>query len=233
MVDSLAQILECWYADDTVLFTACEDFERSVKNLQGDLNSLNVWCENNGIRANTDKTKVMVFGSSVTTNKLQQPKVLLDKVLLQNVSAYKYLGINLDSQLTYNLHVIKLINSTAAKLKQFQRMRSFLNTKAALMVYKNMLLPLLEYGDIFLLATSSISKKRLQILQNKGLHCAINKGLETSTAELHNLAKLLKLKHRREQHVLNFIFLTKHKTAAILRINQSTPSKRVPVKRNC
>ena len=89
---------------------------------------------------------------------------------------------------------------------RFRRMRSFLNTKAALLVYKGMMLPVLEYGDIFLLGTSVDNRKRLQILQNKGLRCALNRGIETSTDDLHKEANLLKLKYRREQHVLNYMY---------------------------
>ena len=51
-----------------------------------------------------------------------------------------------------------------------------------------------------------MNKKRLQVLQNKGLRCALNKGIETSTDELHKEANLLKLKYRREQHLLNFMY---------------------------
>ena len=194
------------YADDTVLFTANSNFGKSVNNLQDDLNSLNVWCKNNGILANTDKTKVMVFGTPNMLSKLPSYEVKLDDTLLQVVTAYKYLGITLDSQLKYNLHVNRLIGSVTAKLKQFQRMRSFLNTKAALMVYKNMLLPILEYGDIFLTAATNINKKRLQVIQNKGLRCALGRNIETSTSELHREARLLQLKYRREQHLLNFMY---------------------------
>ena len=120
--------------------------------------------------------------------------------------SYKYLGITLDRQLNYNLHVKSIIGSVTAKLKQFQRMRSFLTIKAATMVYKGMLLPILEYGDIFLTATTAENKRRLQTLQNKGLRCALGKGLECGSDELHNEAKLLKLKHRRQQHLLNHMF---------------------------
>ena len=194
------------YADDTVLYTASANFERAFTNLQDDINSLSMWCKDNGIMANTDKTKVMLFGSTKALSSLPQPKVIMSRVPLEAVSVYKYLGVSLDSQLNYNLHVNKLISSVTARLKQFRRMRSFLNTKAALMVYKNMLLPMLEYGDIFLSATSIINRKRLQVLQNKGLRCAMNKGIETSTDELHAQAGLLKLKFRREQHLLNFMF---------------------------
>ena len=194
------------YADDTVLFTANPDFDKAVSGLQSDINAMNTWCSGNGIMANTDKTKIIVFGSSNVLSKVPEPVICMNNVPLQVVASYKYLGVTLDNQLSYNLHVDKLIGTVTAKLKQFQRMRSFLNAKAALMVYKNMLLPILEYGDVFISATSCDNRKRLQVLQNKGLRCALNRGIETSTDDLHAEADLLKLKYRREQHVLNFMF---------------------------
>ena len=156
------------YADDPVLYTANTNFDRAVGNLQEDINSLNTWCQNNGIMANTDKTKVMVFGSSKVVSKVPQPKIMLNNVPLEVVSVHKYLGISLDSQLSYNLHANKFISSVTPKLKQFQQMRSFLNTKAALIVYKNMLLPMLEYGDVFLSAASNIIGAACKLSKTKG-----------------------------------------------------------------
>ena len=194
------------YADDTVLYTACKNFHRSVNCMQKDIDSISNWCRSNGISANTDKTKVMVFGSNNTLKQIPEYEIVFDKTPLRPVTSYKYLGITLDNQLNYNLHVNKIVASVSSKLKQFQRMRSFLNVKAALLVYKSMMLPVLEYGDVFLSATTIKNRKRLQVLQNKGLRCALNKGIESSTDELHAEARLLKLKYRREQHVLNFMF---------------------------
>ena len=194
------------YADDTVLYTANRNFEKSVLDLQNDLDLLSDWCDVNGIRANTDKTKIMVFGTQNIQKKLPPFSFKFGNSPLHSVQSYKYLGVTLDSQLNYNLHVSRVIGSVTSKLRQFQRMRSFLNTKAALMVYKNMLLPVLEYGDIFTIAASAENRRRLQTLQNKGLRCALNKGLESSSEAIHAEAKLLKLKYRREQHLLNFMF---------------------------
>ena len=70
-----------------------------------------------------------------------------------------------------------IFSSVSGKLKQFQRMRSFLTVNAAILVYESMLLPILEYGDVFLSAATVINKKRLQTFQNKGLGCALGKGL--------------------------------------------------------
>ena len=49
------------YADDTVIFTANQSVDKSISNIQQDLDALSAWCNNNGIRANTDKSKVMVL----------------------------------------------------------------------------------------------------------------------------------------------------------------------------
>ena len=72
--------------------------------------------------------------------------IYCQKLPLDTVSTYKYLGITLDSHLNYNKHVQKVISSVSGKLKQFQRMCSFLNVRAALAVYKSTILPLLEYN---------------------------------------------------------------------------------------
>ena len=194
------------YADDTVLYTSNKNVDVSVHKLQEDINSLSHWCSRNGIMANTEKTKVMVFGSNNSLAKVPPFEVKFGSVPLQSVTSYTYLGISLDCSLTYNLYVSKIISSVTSKLKQFRRMRGFLNTRAALMVYKGMLLPILEYGDIFLLGASVLNRKRLQILQNKCLRCALNKDTETSIEELHRIAKLSRLKYRREQHVLNYMY---------------------------
>ena len=58
------------YADDTVLYTVNKNFHTSITLMQDDIDALSVWCENNGIRANTDKTKVMVFRSKCNLKKI-------------------------------------------------------------------------------------------------------------------------------------------------------------------
>ena len=176
--------------------------------MQADIDSLAGWCHCNGFNVNTDKTKLMTFGSTRSLAKLPPYDITYEGYPIQKVLSYKYLGMALDNKLNYkyNSHVKKVIASVASKLKQFQRMRSFLNVKAATMVYKSMLLPLLEYGDVFLLAASAENPKRLQILLNKGLRCALSKSKDFSSDKIHNEAGLLRLKDRRDQHLLNFMY---------------------------
>ena len=206
LVDNIKHCKVALYADDTVLYTANNNFESSVSCMQKDVNFISDWCNANGIFVNTRKSKTMVLGSKNALVRLPPYEIVLNNIPLQAVNLYKYLGVTIDCQLNYNLHVNKIVAAVSSKLKQFQRMRSFLNVKAALLVYKSMLLPILEYGDVFLTATTVKNRKRLQVLQNKGLRCALGLGIDTSTEELHAEADLLMLKYRREQHVINFMY---------------------------
>ena len=101
----------------------------------------------------------MVFGSKCRLAKLPSFEIKCGQALLQTVTTYKYLGVTLDGQLNYSQHVTKIIGLGTNKLKQLHRMRGFLSKKAALMVYKEMILPHLEYGYVFLHAASAQNPK--------------------------------------------------------------------------
>ena len=85
-------------------------------------------------------------------------------------------------------------------------MRDFLTTDASTLVYKNMILPILEYGDVFLTAASKVNRDRFQKLQNKALRISQGVDKRYDTDQLHKDSNLLKLKYRREQHLLKFMY---------------------------
>ena len=107
-------------------------------------------------------------------------------------------------------HANLIIKKVTNKIYQLTKMRCFLTKKAALLTYKNMILPILEFGDIFLHSAPHKVRKKLQTLQNKALKCALEKDKLYGTNELHSQAKILKLKERRHVHVLLHMFQLAH-----------------------
>ena len=57
-----------------------------------------------------------------------------------------------------------------------------------------------------MISIKSEMKKKLQILQNNTLKCALGLDQLTETIEVHRLAKLEKLGQRRKEHVLQLMF---------------------------
>ena len=144
-----------------------------VDEVQADLCNLQRWCERNGIYINVDKTKIMVFGSKHALDKLGTRELLLDGDQIEAVNLYTYLGIVMDRQVNFEAHAKNITDRASAKIMQLRKMRRFVTKKGALMVYKNMFLPILEYGDILLSSVKNETKKRMQVLQNKALRCAL------------------------------------------------------------
>ena len=198
------------YADDTVIYSTTRNYTSTKTRLQDDIDNLSQWCERNKLTINPQKTKLMIFGNKTSQNKLKGLDITFEGKILDQVTSYNYLGVKLDQRLNYDLHAKATIQKVSDKIIYLRKIRRFLNKKAALNIYKNMILPIMEYGNVLLASASAINKKKLQTLQNKALKCAL--GLEplTHTEEVHKLAKLDTLSVRRQQHTLQLMFKQKN-----------------------
>ena len=68
--------------------------------------------------------------------------------LLRARTAFKYLGVVLDSTLSFNDHIEHLRKKLSKVLGVFSRARPVLTLEAANRVYAAMVLPILDYCDI-------------------------------------------------------------------------------------
>ncbi|KAF2357973.1 Reverse transcriptase domain [Trinorchestia longiramus] len=83
----------CEYADDLTFFTAHKDLHVATNKLQTQMDSLNKWSQEWGLKINCTKTKTMCF-----TNKRITPlPIYLDRQPLTFQQKYKYLGVILDA----------------------------------------------------------------------------------------------------------------------------------------
>ena len=91
------------YADDICLL-AVGKFPNTVSGLiQWALGTIEFWCGEHGLSVNPDKTGLVVFTRKRKLSGFFQPR-LFGKVLQRSMSV-KYLGVILDSQLTWREHV--------------------------------------------------------------------------------------------------------------------------------
>ena len=130
------------YADDTVIYSSSKNINRAIANIQHDLNKLTNWCKTNSIFINPNKTKYIIFSNQKIMQTLFQ--LTVDDTEINQVSQFTYLGVTLDQHLTFKNHAQQTINKVLAKVYQLKKMRKFLSNKAALLIYKNMILPILE-----------------------------------------------------------------------------------------
>ena len=128
----------------TVLYSKKKSLAQAGLDLQEDLDRLANWCVDNDIYINTSKTKVMFFGSRAKINSSTLPELNIGEKTLPRVKTYTYLGLKLDEQLNMETHANSLIQKVSNKIYHLTKIRSFVTRKAALLIYKNMILPILE-----------------------------------------------------------------------------------------
>ena len=207
------------YADDTAIFSNCHSVKLAQSRMQASLKALEQWCSVNGIYINVKKTKYMLFGSKVALAKYKDTEIKLKigKETISRANNYCYLGVILDEQLNYESHAQNTFRKVKSKLSQLRAMRYCLNKKAMTLIYKNMILPILEYGNIFLSSLSKGTQKAMQVLQNKALKIALNLRHREKTNFIHKEASLDKLEVRRKIHTLQFVFKRKNQLHLLVR----------------
>ena len=179
--------------------------------LQVGLNKTSEWCTINKLTINTKKTKLMVFGSRSKIKKAKNVKILLNGDKIQKVPTFKYLGLVLDSTLNYNHQTSQIIRTVLHKMTLLAKMKRYLKKDVAVLIYKTMILPYLDYGDVIFHRSNSGDLSQLQRLQNRCLRICLGYDKRFSTNKAHKLALAPFLDDRRIAHVHNFMFIRKNK----------------------
>ena len=194
------------YADDTVIHTSGATPEEATRMLQPSLEQFTKWCTSNKLSLNDAKTKLMVFGTRHKVKKAKEVVIKVANVPLQIVPTYKYLGITLDSTLSFNYHVRSVSNIVSYKINLLAKIRKFLKERVSLQVYKSMILPYFDYGDVIYNSASKEGLDKLQRLQNRGLKICKSLNIRYDTDTLHRITEMPKLVARRKAHVNNFMY---------------------------
>ena len=162
-INEIADLLSCnvvLYTDDTVIL------HDNVEILQYNLNKIVTWCNDNHLTLNAKKSQWMRFN---VCNEQINPNNININILgknLEMVKVYKYLGVFIDTQLNFQHHNKILTRNVNFKVTHFKRIRRFITRKAAELIYKCTILPVLVYADFIVDQGITYINKELQKIQN-------------------------------------------------------------------
>ena len=111
--DQIAQ-----FADDTCLFyqSRFKSIPTSIRFLQRALDQLNDWFARWNIKINATKTEAIVFQK--VKKKVEAP-IKIQNCIIPYSPSVKYLGITLDSKLTFQNHITKTVNKAYGALSTY------------------------------------------------------------------------------------------------------------------
>ncbi len=94
------------YADDTVVYVHGSNISQVTEKITNSMVNITAWLKHSCLQLNTSKTVAMFFTKYNTTFSVE-PDVFVSGERLQIVSEYKYLGVLIDSKLSFKSHVKK------------------------------------------------------------------------------------------------------------------------------
>ena len=181
------------FADDTKIYNKPSESNK----LQDDLKILQNWSEKWQLGFNVSKCKVLHVGKKnpVITYSMKNYGITQNVLKCEEE---KDLGVTFDNELNFNSHIDKAINTAKRVLSMSKRAFKYLDKDAMLTIYKALIRPHLEYGNIIWspkLKKHSIALEKIQRKMTK-----LIPGLKDKTYhERMKILNLPSLKHRRRR----------------------------------
>ena len=197
------------FADDCVLYTEGPTWQFVHAPLQEALDIYIAWGNENCLLLNADKTKSMVLGNRGKLKAITDPapsNVGNSKIMF--VEKFVYLGIMLDSELTLEPLYKNVCRQVDQKLFVHRKVRRYITTQAAKAMYKQMILPLLDYSGFLLMSCTKGQKEELQKRQNNAIRTSLlyKRAEHVTLDRLHCEMGLLSLEQRRTVQLLKLMY---------------------------
>jgi hypothetical protein len=130
------------------------------------IDSFAVWCSDHYLELNVTKTKELVVDPR--RNAVPVTPVTIQGEAVEIVDSFKYLGLTLDSTLSFKDHVRATQGKCQQRMYVLRRLRSFdLDPKLLLNLYRSIIEPLLTYcGTIYFPSLSATEKNKILKIAN-------------------------------------------------------------------
>ena len=103
------------YADDVAVWTTNRDINLAYTHMQNALDDISTWCEQWGLEISHTKTMAVIFAKPRSLY-VTPPKLTYNNKNIEYAKHFKYLGITLDSRLTFNAHFEHIKQRCARRL---------------------------------------------------------------------------------------------------------------------
>lgn len=173
------------FADDTVLFYKHYNIINSTNNIQCHLQKISQWCNKWRIKINEGKSSVVIF---TRRRPPTPPPLKFQDKPLKFCSSTKYLGILMDSKLTWNKHVQFIRGKVIQRIHQLYPLLTSpaLHLHKKRLLYKSLILPIIMYGAPAWGTTANTHIQKLQVLQNKVARIITGADYYTRISQLHD-----------------------------------------------
>ena len=209
---SITKLLTILFADDTCGLAKSKNLPDLINFCNTELNKIAIWMSANKLAVNVSKCKFIIFhhrnkkinldNLSISLNYNEDGNTSLtcniyplERIHNNNPNkddrTYKYLGILLDENLTFNSHVDSICNKLSRGIFSLRRAKPYLSLKALRTLYFSLVHCHLQYCSTIINCTSHKNIKRIFTLQKKAIRLIANAPYNAHTTPLFIQLKIL------------------------------------------
>merc|ERR1712240_505693 len=205
------------YADDSALIVSGFDPKKIAEDLSRELESCRQWLIDNKLSLHLGKTEAILFGSKRILKRVNSFEVRCGEIKVTNVKSVKYLGLQIDNDLSGKSVLEDIIKKCNTRLKFLYRYNDILNLE----VRKTLCTALIQCSFDYSCCSwypgiNETFKKKLQVMQNKMVRFILKLD---SRAHIGNdelaRAGFLSVMDRVKQLKLGHVFKIKNKSCLI------------------
>ena len=203
ITDDLAS-LPLIYADDTTLLEIVDDIAVSAGRLNSDLNKIAVWADKWLVTMNPVKSRNVVF--SLKRNKQVHPPLFLNSNMVKDTESHTHLGLTLQSSMSWRNHIVQVYEKASKRLNMLKFVTYKLDRSILTSLYKSLIRPLMEYGDVIWNNCYDCDSALLDSVQYEAARLVTGAIKGTSSARLYKELAWESLTFRRKLHILSHFY---------------------------
>ena len=207
------------YADDTSISYSSKYVTDLTQVINTDLNNIRLWLMGNKLSLNVAKTQSMILGSGVRLRKLGLndttvgPDFQINEDRIAFTSNVKYLGVQIDSQLSWKEHITVALNKISRGVGMLKYSKKYLSLETVQKMYLGIVEPHIRYccsvwgcaGDTIIL--------KLQKLQNRAARIVTNSPFDKTSLPLIAQLGWLNVKEMVDFETATIVYKSLHELA--------------------
>lgn len=193
MANSLVNVPQsnlCLYADDSNLKISGKSIDQIEVLSHIELENLTEYLKRHYLNLNIDKTNFISF-KTIQSNMTEEPNIYVGSDYIGKTNSTKFLGIWVDSKLTWNDHVNKILPKINSGIYALSKMSTLCNEHTLKTIYHSYIHSHIAFGICLYGATKKENLNRILKLQKKAIRIILKLSYGQSVKEYFKTLKIL------------------------------------------
>ena len=205
------------FSDDTTLLSTLSTFTNdqtneldTSNNINSELTKITDWLAVNKLSLNAAKTKIKIFHYKQRKSKNHEvPYIKINNIPIERVTQFKFLGVVIDSNLTWSPHQNLLANKLSRICGIISRLKHYIPIHILKIIYSSLFMSHLRYG---ILAWDGQTNKLINKLQKQAITSILNSKYNSHGTPLIKELELLKADDLFKLSYMTFFYRYKNGT---------------------